>query len=511
MTLLTTIGIAFAIGIILFTLGMIKEKKIIKYSGIAIILLVGIFIVMFFVYSVQSENEELRLKMGGTLTQNDMLPIPDRIIFKDENSVYYVITPGDKVFDPVYTEISNRVDMIKPTDNLSDEEIKSIKNKEMFIELDYNTKSKNKIFPLEEDYIGMINMKDEGGTITKKGLIDKEDLIKKVKQSVKKVKSYSFEKSETYTSTKYFDSVPEGLNFKEKTFGVYQLVIDNQQLFNDIYNKIEFSTSIKIPEIDFSEKNVVMTISYYGIDKIEENIGNLKYYFKNSNNTYKVSMLIVNKLVNINCIYCNLDYSSTYDNVNNMNNTINTYTTVKGIVENITDNGFEISYEKNNVTNTIILNEKTEIKEYIGNANKNLEDIKIGDSVYIEGNIIETESKIETVEATKIQFYKKEDLKKFIEENFKDGYRIDGYSIINTNINSSGEGYIIVELALDNFIYPIKLNVNSKTETYLGMGRHIENNYGYILHEMCDITLENKIKDIDNMTGYVKMIEYIAD
>ena len=43
------------------------------------------------------------------------------------------------------------------------------------------------------------------------------------------------------------------------------------------------------------------------------------------------------------------------------------------------------------------------------------------------------------------------------------------------------------------------------------MGYHIQSDYGYVLHEMCDITLDTKITDIDNITGTVKIIEYIAD
>lgn len=42
---------------------------------------------------------------------------------------------------------------------------------------------------------------------------------------------------------------------------------------------------------------------------------------------------------------------------------------------------------------------------------------------------------------------------------------------------------IIVLYSYDNFTYPIKLNVNNQTETFLGMGYHLQSNYGYVLHE----------------------------
>ena len=105
----------------------------------------------------------------------------------------------------------------------------------------------------------------------------------------------------------------------------------------------------------------------------------------------------------------------------------------------------------------------------------------------------------------------KDTAKEEIQRYLKDTYRIDGMSIEYTNIDSDGKGYIIVLYSYDNFTYPIKLNVNNQTETFLGMGYHLQSNYGYVLHEMCDITLDTKITDVDNINGFVKTIEYIAD
>ena len=98
-----------------------------------------------------------------------------------------------------------------------------------------------------------------------------------------------------------------------------------------------------------------------------------------------------------------------------------------------------------------------------------------------------------------------------VQKYLKDTYRVDTTGIEYKNVDSDGNGYIITCYNYDKFEYPIKLNVDSNTETYLGMGYHIQSDYGYVLHEMCDITLDTKITDIDNITGTVKIIEYIAD
>ena len=92
-----------------------------------------------------------------------------------------------------------------------------------------------------------------------------------------------------------------------------------------------------------------------------------------------------------------------------------------------------------------------------------------------------------------------------------DTYRVDTNGISYYDVDSDGNGFIIVNYTYEDFIYPIKLNVNSETETFLGMGYHLQSHYGYVLYEMCDITLDTKITDIDNINGVVKTIEYIAD
>ena len=115
------------------------------------------------------------------------------------------------------------------------------------------------------------------------------------------------------------------------------------------------------------------------------------------------------------------------------------------------------------------------------------------------------------VEATKIYVCSKQKVKKEVEKFIKNTYRIDGWGIEYVDVNREGEGKIVIAAQFEKFIYPIILKVNNQTENYLGMNIHIQSNYGYQLHELCNITLDNKIIDIDNIEGYVKMIEYIAD
>ena len=505
--ILITIAVLI-VGILLTIIGIFRKNKKIKYLGIYLVILLIVLFMGFVFYSGYSEMQELKSKMGGTLTENELLPVPDRIIYKNNDNEYFIITPNDNIFDTVFTEISNRVDMTKNGEKLTNEKINEIKENEKFIELDYNTKSKNRIFPLEQDYIGMINMLEDGGQITKIGLIDRDKLIKKVEQCVKWARKYEYEKGKIYLSTREWEQLPSDIELEEKQYGIYRLVINNQEEFANIHNKLEISIADQeIPSIDFSRNNVIVTASYYEIADIEENIGNIKYHLKTINEKYKISVFIVSKIINTNCIYYNIEPSEN----NNSQNINSTYITKSGIVQLNSDNIMEIGITNEKITNKIIITKNTKIKNMKDATETSLDNIEIGDSVYIEGNIVTSDNDLEKIEASEISFYKKEDLKKEVEVYIRDGYRIDGHSIIDINVDSDGIGYIICDIGLYNYMYPVKLKVNLQTETYLGMGRLLQSNYGYLLHEMCDITLEKKIEDIDNIQGYVKMIEYIAD
>lgn len=514
MIILSYIAIAVAIGITLFIVGIIKQNKNMKIIGI----ITFVLILVFCGYAFFKENGYCISERKIIVPQNDLLPIADRIIYKDSDSNYYVITPKDKEFNTLFSEVSYRVDMISTSQDITDEEIQTIKDKEKFIELDYNTKSKNKIFPLEEGEIGMINMKDSGGQIVKKGLVDKKELIKVFEKNKKKLNPYKFEEGQNYISSNTFPDLKEEQleGFISKREGIYQRVVNSNGELEKICKKYDFSSNdIDISNINFDEKNVVIIVSYFNIDKIEEKIGSLRFYFKDMVGTYNVSLYVTSKIPNINCIYCNVENADDYNNY--YDNTIKRVSIEKGIVKNISENNIEIADVCGKTKYIIGVNSETRTINYTVEKDKEMEfsDIKVGDSVYIEGDNVESDNQYPKIEAIDLYVFKKENIKKYFQDRLKDGYRIDGYSFQEVNIDNSGNGYIILELGIyedrKDFIYPVKVNVNSKTEHYLGMGRHLQSNYGYHEHEICDITLDEKITDIDNIKGTAKMIEYIAD
>lgn len=486
-----------------------KTKKAIILFGMYIIMLLLIGIILFLVFSIEGENEELKSQLGGTLTENEFLPVPDRIIYKNGENEYSIIYPSNEssaLFDIIYTEISNRVDSISDGEVLDNEKIIEIKENGRFVEFDYNTKSKNKIFPLEEENIAMINMLENGGQVKKTTITDNKKLINKLESITDTCKQYEFEKGNIYISDTKLMDIPSDLEFEENATRVFQLAIEDEVLYKKALNETNFSINGNVPTVDFSVEKVVMTISEYGIASIEENIGNIKYEFSSVVDAYQVSVLVVSKVVNINCIYCNVG-SEEIAKIHNPT----TYTTAKGIIQTISDKYIEVGLSDTYLTHVIEVNNITYIKDYTKSKRINIDDLEVGDCIYIEGNKVTSDNDLEKIEANTIYICKKETVKKEVEKYIKDTYRIDGLGIQHYNVDSNGNGEIIVTAYYEPFIYPIKLKVYSDTEAYLGMGYHLESNYGYILYEMSDITLDTKITDIDNVEGYVKMIEYIAD
>lgn len=360
---------------------------------------------------------------------------------------------------------------------------------------------------LEEDEIGAIKRFSDTGQVIKTSLDNVEELVKMTNKLTKQMDKYDFDKTQSYISSTKLIDFPSNLEFVQERSGIYQKIIryDSEDYKNTL-EQLDFKVEGDIPNVDFDKKNVVITISQYKIDSIKQNIGNIKYEFGNLEPNYSVNMLVVSKVVNTNCIYYNISDSAVNTELSNIVNM-----TRSGTIRAINGNEIEIGLGSYVSDYIIKLNNNTFIKDYETNKEIGIGDLKVGDSIYVEGETAKDINGLKAIKANRIEICSKEKVKNEIMKYIKDTYRIDGMGIEYTNVDNEGNGYIIVTASFENFIYPLKLNVNSQTETFLGMGYHIQSNYGYVLHEMCDITLDTKIVDADNIEGVVKTIEYIAD
>lgn len=508
MILLYVCGAIVLTGLLMAIVGKIFKLKKIKLTGILIMIIVIIGFAIYTIFEIEKDEEKIENQQIAETSET--LKIPDRIIYKNENNQYYVLEHENSGFSTIYSEIFNRITDNKNGVVLKEEEIDEIKEKESFVEFDYLSRSKNYVFPLQQENIAMIQMFTENGQVRQKKIKDKQELVKKIEEVTKKMDSYTFEKEKLYTSTNLLENMPTTIGLLKKNAGVYQKIILTEKEYKDILQETNFKSEEQIEGIDFSKQKVIVTVTQYNTKSIKVNIGNVKYKMSESQEKFIVSILVVSKIVNTDCIYIDFENKGKelipfYDN-----KTI-TNTTASGIIMNIGTDIIEIGYSLNYFTHIVVVNSNTEFWDYETNKKISFKDLKTGECIYIEGINLNPDNDLKKVEAIKIYVCSKQKVKKEVEKNIKNTYRIDGWGIEYVDVNRDGGGKIVIAAQFEKFIYPIILKVNKQTENYLGMNIHLQSNYGYQLHELCNITLDKKITDIDNIEGYVKMIEYIAD
>ena len=491
----------------MFIFRIINQKRNFVTVSVSILLLFAIFCGIVQIYRLELKNEEFSKNIGNL--SEDILPIPDRIIYKNASNEYYIwnLENGDiftKIYSKLYLEMQNTIQGIVYTE----EGISGLQQRGSFIEFDYDTKSKNYVFFLEEDEVGAIKRFSDSGQVIKTTLKNKEEISKLLSSYSKNQEKFDFE-SKDYTSKNHLEDFYSIENITLKREGVFQTVLTNDNVDNskllEILEKINFEVE-DFPKVNFEKQNVIITISRYDFNSIKVNIGNVKYEFGKGNNDYTVNVLITSKVTNVNCIYYNLFQEGNYTELNQYVNL-----TASGVILNIGEDEIKMGLGNYKEEYLIKINSDTKMINYETQQEITMSNIQQGDILYVEGEKSLEEDGIPQVNAKTIEVCSKEKVKSEVSLWLLDTYIVDGPGIEYTSVDNYGNGFIVVCGYYDKFKYPIKLNVNSKTETFLGMGRHLSSNYGYVLHEICDITLDTKITDIDNIKGYVTTIEYIAD
>ena len=325
----------------------VKNKNNIRVI-LYILLLLVVFSIIFFIFKNEISNEKLEKNNVGLVDENTILPTPDRIIYKNINNEYIIINSGTSAYTQIYSELYNRITNTIEGKVYSEDEISQMQNKGTFIEFDYNSKSKNYVFILEEKEIGIIKRFSDGGQVIQTSLSNNDKLIKKIENLTKDISTkYDFNTEYNYNSENKLSKVANDLKLSQtKVAGVYQQVIEyDENEYNAILKKLNFKTSHEMPKVDFNKQSVIVTVSRYEIKDIQKNIGNIKYELGKFLDEYSVNIFIVSKVVNSKCIYFNT-------NVDELN--------VSKISINDNKNGVEY-YVQNGKYYANINNTKTEI------------------------------------------------------------------------------------------------------------------------------------------------------
>ena len=281
-----------------------EYKTLIGITTLLIVLCVGTFIFT-------------RIKPQDEVATNSVkyFETPDRIVYKEKGEDnYYVFTGESKDYTDILNELIKGFDSKGEGPIVSKEEIEEIEQNESYIELDYDTVSKNYVIAYEEKTNNVIFRNDNGGQVVKQNLNNKEDLSKLMEEKSRSNKKNCYhmgDSKEFKVKNEILNETFEGNNdnFRQYETGVYGIKIQSEEKLNEILKRYNIELEEEIPSDVFDKTDIILIISKYDIEKIETRVGGLTYYFTGieREDSYLVNIFAASRAINTNCVYRNLD------------------------------------------------------------------------------------------------------------------------------------------------------------------------------------------------------------
>ena len=284
-----------------------EYKSLIGITTLLIVLCVGTFI-----FTRIEPKEET-----GVVNSFQYFETPDRIVYKEKDTDnYYVFTKGESSYTDILNEIIKVFDSKEEGIQVSKEDIETIEKNQNYIELDYDTISKNYVIAYEEDLNNIILRNDNGGQVVKQDIKGeyKKELQEKLDEKIFiDASCYHMGDNKQYilNNKEIADDViiKNVSELKLYESGIYGIKIQNKEKLDEILNRYNITLEEQIDDDVFQKVDIIVMISKYDIEKIETRIGGLTYFFTGSKlpNSYIVNVFQASKAINTNCIYRNLD------------------------------------------------------------------------------------------------------------------------------------------------------------------------------------------------------------
>ncbi len=280
-----------------------ENKTLIGVTTLVLTLCIGILI---FTQIKPKQEEE-------TFNTIKYFETPDRIVYKIKGEdKYYVYTSAKNDYDVLLNQLIKCVDGVGEGAKLSQEDMKKIEEEENYIELDYDTISKNYVISYQKENYNVIKRTDEGGIVVKNNIKQRETLEKLLAEQIREKKEcYEMLDNKEYRLLEPISyEVPSWSNeLKKYEQGIYSVRLGTKDAWERFKENNHIVMSQDIPEEQFEKTNVMATITRYQIDKIETRIGGATLYFKGAEqkDKYYVNLYCISKAVNINCIYRNFN------------------------------------------------------------------------------------------------------------------------------------------------------------------------------------------------------------
>ena len=332
-----------------------EYKTLIGITTVLIVLCIGTFIFT----KIKTQENQVEIQTNRV----QYFETPNRIVYKEKGKDnYYVLKQGETTYTEILNEIISGFDSKEEGIMLSNEEIKQIEQTENYIELDYDTISKNYIIAYEKEENNIIFKNDNGGQVVKQKLSNKENIEKLVEEKIKNNATnncYHMEDNEEYALTTEISDETliknvSGLKLYES--GIYGIKIENKETLNEILQRYNIKLKEDINDEIFERTDIIFMASKYRIEKIETRIGGLTYYVEGekNNNNYYISIYAASKAINKNCIYRNID-KTINNNISNNNLEINNNKTNNNTYDNnVINNNIDTNKESNSEVNKTI-------------------------------------------------------------------------------------------------------------------------------------------------------------
>ena len=278
-----------------------KKRTRIIVIVILILIAIGLISALFITQYIEQNQ-----KYDNTFAEN--IIDPDRIVYKNQEGIYYQFEKGTEQYNELKYTIAKSVTNYNESGNtLTDEDIDKIHEKS-FIEFDYKTASKNYIIPLEENEgKNMIKLGTTGGMEVATNLKSFNN-IKKIADKVSEGQPIYELKYQEMLSRNTINTIEYKYlqQFKEINYKIHQVKIQNMEDYEKYKEMCNLAFDKEITSDIFKDNDLILTISLVPKITIKVSIGNIKYTYEQMNDVayqYTAHLLIVSKIVNTDCIY----------------------------------------------------------------------------------------------------------------------------------------------------------------------------------------------------------------
>ena len=278
-----------------------KKRTRIIVIVILILIAIGLISALFITQYIEQNQ-----KYDNTFAEN--IIDPDRIVYKNQEGIYYQFEKGTEQYNELKYTIAKSVTNYNESGNtLTDEDIDKIHEKS-FIEFDYKTASKNYIIPLEENEgKNMIKLGTTGGMEVATNLKSFNN-IKKIADKVSEGQPIYELKYQEMLSRNTINTIEYKYlqQFKEINYKIHQVKIQNMEDYEKYKEMCNLAFDEEITSDIFKDNDLILTISLVPKITVKVSIGNIKYTYEQMNDVayqYTAHLLIVSKIVNTDCIY----------------------------------------------------------------------------------------------------------------------------------------------------------------------------------------------------------------